>query len=342
MKDLSETPAPAHRVDVRDMLVARLEGADDGLPLDLRGVKVFDMDLSGIDLAACDLSGADFSRCDFTDAVLFGAKLVETTLFQSTLDGAELSGADLTRANLTEASCQRAGFGMAKLVGARIDRADLSHASLTEADLSEASAQAAKLEHVRALDATLVKTDMTRASLCYAEISRSDVEGACFEAADLQHIRFANLANYTSANWLRTDLRSVDFTGAYLCRRFIHDQNYLVEFRAQSKANEIIYHVWKATSDCGRSLGRWAALTAGIALLFAWIYTLVGVDFGSYETSLSPLYYSVVTLTTLGYGDVLPTTVGGQVAAMIQVVIGYVMLGGLLSIFSNKMASRAD
>jgi hypothetical protein len=31
-----------------------------------------------------------------------------------------------------------------------------------------------------------------------------------------------------------------------------------------------------------------------------------------------------------------------QILAMIEVVIGYVMLGGLLSIFSNKMARRAD
>jgi hypothetical protein len=31
-----------------------------------------------------------------------------------------------------------------------------------------------------------------------------------------------------------------------------------------------------------------------------------------------------------------------QILAMIEVAIGYVMLGGLLSIFANKMARRAD
>ena len=49
-----------------------------------------------------------------------------------------------------------------------------------------------------------------------------------------------------------------------------------------------------------------------------------------------------VTLTTLGYGDVLPKTPTAQVLAMLEVVTGYVMLGGLLSIFSSKMARRAD
>jgi voltage-gated potassium channel Kch len=54
------------------------------------------------------------------------------------------------------------------------------------------------------------------------------------------------------------------------------------------------------------------------------------------------LYYSVVTLTTLGYGDVVPASPTAQVLAMCEVVLGYVMLGGLLSIFSNKMSRRAD
>ena len=79
-----------------------------------------------------------------------------------------------------------------------------------------------------------------------------------------------------------------------------------------------------------------------IIVLFAWLYTFVDVDYGSYPTPISPLYYSVVTMTTLGYGDVLPSSMAAQLVAMVEVVLGYVMLGGLLSIFSNKMASRAN
>ncbi len=52
-------------------------------------------------------------------------------------------------------------------------------------------------------------------------------------------------------------------------------------------------------------------------------------------------YYSVVTFTTLGFGDVIPTT---QVAAywvMAEVILGYIMLGGLISIFANKVARQS-
>ena len=66
------------------------------------------------------------------------------------------------------------------------------------------------------------------------------------------------------------------------------------------------------------------------------------VDYGEHRTGISSFYYSVVTLTTLGYGDAVPASVAAQVLAMIEVVLGYVMLGGLLSIFANKMARRAE
>ena len=51
--------------------------------------------------------------------------------------------------------------------------------------------------------------------------------------------------------------------------------------------------------------------------LFAGLFQLVAVDYGDHPTFLSPLYYSVVTLTTLGYGDAVPASASAQVLAMI-------------------------
>jgi hypothetical protein len=134
----------------------------------------------------------------------------------------------------------------------------------------------------------------------------------------------------------------VNFCGAHLLRRHILDTNYLHEFRNQSRTNEWVYRIWSISSDCGRSFTRWGLWTALIAIVFAAIYTTVDVDFGAHQTLLSPLYFSVVTLTTLGYGDVLPVSMAAQIVAMVQVVIGYVSLGGALSIFTTKMARKAS
>jgi hypothetical protein len=53
------------------------------------------------------------------------------------------------------------------------------------------------------------------------------------------------------------------------------------------------------------------------------------------------IYFSVVTFTTLGFGDVTPINTAGEVLLTIEVILGYIMLGGLISIFANKLARRS-
>ena len=106
--------------------------------------------------------------------------------------------------------------------------------------------------------------------------------------------------------------------------------------------SRLIYLIWWATSDCGRSILRWAFLTFLIAIAFGVIYHFVALDLGSYQSSFSPYYFSFVTLTTLGYGDVVPASPVAQVVATIEVIVGYIMLGGMLSLFANGMVRRAE
>jgi hypothetical protein len=147
---------------------------------------------------------------------------------------------------------------------------------------------------------------------------------------------------FESAEWYGTDIRDINFAGAYRLRRHIVDENYLWEFRKSSRMSEAVYHLWKVTSDCGRSLSRWCLGIVLLVILFGWLYPVLGMDFGPEGGWIGPLYYSVVTLTTLGYGDIVPVTSAARIAAMIQVTLGYIMLGGLLSIFANKMARRGE
>lgn len=55
----------------------------------------------------------------------------------------------------------------------------------------------------------------------------------------------------------------------------------------------------------------------------------------------TPYYFSIVTFTTLGLGDVTPLGLAGEIWLAIEVVLGYIMLGGLISIFANKFARRS-
>ena len=62
---------------------------------------------------------------------------------------------------------------------------------------------------------------------------------------------------------------------------------------------------------------------------------------GRVETAFTPYYFSIVTFTTLGFGDITPTNRAGEIWLVLEVLLGYVMLGGLIAIFANKFARRS-
>lgn len=323
----------------REALLRAIHEADaDALrALDLRGASLRECDLTGADLTRVDLSGADLTR-----ARLAGARLAEANLFETCLDEAELVGSDLSGANLSRCTARRAAFGGAHLRGSRLFEADLEGASLSRADLAESDLRCAILRGAHVHDASLEGADASRCDLRSAQLDRTRVEGATFDRADLRETSLAEIVGFEKASWIGVDDRDTDFRGAYTLRRQIVDENYLHEFRSRGRGNAALYWMWWATSDCGRSFLRWALWTVLVVVIFAGVFDFVSIDYGDHPTFLSSIYFSVVTLTTLGYGDVVPASPAAQLVVMTEVVLGYVALGGLISILANKMARRGE
>ena len=311
-------------------------------PTGLGAARFIGADLAGAMLVGADLRGIDLSDADLSGARLNNANLSGAVLHRARLERASLLGADLSGADLSGVSAPSATFGGANAAHADLSQADLTQASWTNANLDHADLRGATLRDARLRSASLVGATFLRADVRGADLSDANVKDASFREADLSAAHLKLLHHSASANWIGVTLVDVDFTGAYLTRRVMMDQNYLYEFRSQGRRHEAIYQLWWVTSDCGRSFGRWATLTLFIVLAFSGVYRFVEVDYGDYETALSPFYYSLVTMTTLGYGDVLPASAPAQVVASVQVVIGYFLVGGLLGIFANKMSRSAD
>ncbi|MCP4445023.1 MAG: hypothetical protein GY811_06715 [Myxococcales bacterium] len=299
---------------------------------DLSGIDFSDKDLSGFDFSFANLSGAHFERANLTGALLHKADITDAEFLMARLNDADLSACVGTNA----------GFAHADLSGANLFLADLSGSSFASAKLVDADLRKASVRGARFTGAELLGANLTRADLRDADLTGASVAGAEFAEVDLRGASLRRLKGFQNTSWLGVDIMNVDFCGAFAVRRFISDQNYLHEFRYQSRTNELLYWAWWLTSDCGRSLMRWSILTFFLASLFGCAFILVDIPFGDNETAISPFYFSIVTLTTLGYGDVVPTTALQQVVVMMEVCTGYLMLGGLISIFANKMARRAD
>jgi len=333
----------ADNLMVQNLLILKETGSlPDGASEDFTNADLSGADLRGIDLTGFDLSGADFSRANLSNAHLFKANLQGAILIDAILDGAEMSGANFSNAMMEGVKARRAGFGMANFTSANMFKCNLEGSTLSLANFDGCDLRNSRLMNVRLREAVVTNVDFTNADLRNADMSLTKVTGASFANADMREARLRLIDGFDKASWIGVDIRNVNFAGAYRLRRYVHDQNFIKEFRASGKVAAFVYYLWWISSDCGRSMFRWCFWIMFQTFFFAWVFTFFEVDYGPHFSVLSPLYFSVITLTTLGYGDVIPASTGAQLVAMVEVILGYVMLGGLLSIFSNKIARRAD
>jgi uncharacterized protein YjbI with pentapeptide repeats len=304
-----------------------------------------------------DLSEADFSGRNLKGAILRGAILRKVDFTEADLSGADLRGAELQEARLREA----------KLIGADLGSADLSGSDLAEADLSDADVSGANLEN-----ATLWKSNLSRArmpsaymkeaNLRWASLQEANLNDAELSESDLSHSNLSgtNLsdANVTGARiggvqWSSRKMRGnyygirgVDSCyGNALFKRAAADQDFLdtLENRWRGSWRMILFWAW-GLLDYGRSLWRVWAFGAGFVILFGAIFShwrhLLNYD-NSANTPFSPFYFSIVTFTTLGFGDVRPNNLVGEILASSEVMIGYITLGLLVSVLAEKLARRS-
>lgn len=319
---------------------------DSSLLEELRQGKISDEErhhlFKGCDLSTVDLSGCNLTHCDLSNSLLFKTDFSGAELYGADLSNADATGANFDHCNLTDAKMIRTGLGHGHFHHTNMFNVDLTEAALSGAYFRESDLRSTNLKDARLRGTKLHDTDFTGADLTGADLTDADVTGAEFREANLQDTHLRGLIGFREAGWIGSDIRQVNFAGAYRIRREIMDQNYLDEFRSQGKFHEFVYQIWWLTSDCGRSLKRWTGLISIQILIFALLYRFVSMDLGLYPTPFSYVYNSIVTMTTLGYGDVIPKSITAQIVVSLQVLSGYVMLGGLLAILTNKLARRAD
>lgn len=321
---------------------------------DLRSLKLDGMDLSerifqAADLRHARLHGCKLTGADFAAADISGADLTSAELFNADFTGAIMSRVDLERAFLMEAN-----LSLAHLNGANLTGAHLNGANLTSARLNNARLAGADLSDTRLNDADLRGTNLENCDLSNADLRGADLTGANLKGATLRSADFTG-ATIVGVQFDETetcrDIRISTSHGNALFKRYAQDQAYVEEYEINSP---LLYRLWKYSSNCGRSLSLWVFWCAVIALGFSLVFHfhLGGTEsFMMTELAKEPgydprdwapmLYYSVVTFTTLGFGDIVPKTQEAAWWIMAEVVMGYFMLGGLITILATKLARRS-
>lgn len=303
-----------------------------------------ELDFGEADLSRRDLADLDFSRSDFFHAKLEQANLKNGVFRDADFTNADLGGADLHKSDLGGAVFQEA----------RLGQAEMSYADGRGADFRGADLRGARL-----CDADLRGADFSHADLTGADLTRADITGAKFHFtklndANVMHVKYGGYLDMTG---LYYGVRGVDSTiGNAIFVRDAKDQDY-IDTLHQALLDRpagfarglrlLLFRAWKLI-DHGRSLakvGFYAFLIAtfyGLIYLCDMIYGWQIMDYSnSAQTWFTPFYYSVVTYTTLGFGDVTADSLFGEIFVISEVILGYFTLGLLLAILANTIARRS-
>tara|TARA_B100001540_G_C15360463_1_gene441018 strand:+ start:182 stop:445 length:264 start_codon:yes stop_codon:yes gene_type:complete len=59
-------------------------------------------------------------------------------------------------------------------------------------------------------------------------------------------------------------------------------------------------------------------ITFGIIMVYGYIYSTLGPDDFDFKTPIDPYYFSMTTMSTVGYGDILPKSQRAKIIVMTQ------------------------
>lgn len=133
---------------------------------------------------------------------------------------------------------------------------------------------------------------------------------------------------------------------------FIPNANYFMAVRAMRLVR--VFRIFKLAKFLNESNSLMAALKASQAKITVFLtfvimmvivigsimYFVEGGQSSGFTSIPRSIYWAIVTLTTVGYGDIAPTTALGQFLAAIVMILGYGVLAVPTGIVSAEMAQQ--
>ena len=259
-------------------------------------------------------------------------------------EGIWLEGAELSFTNLENAW----------LKYAKLKEVFLNYANLNEAKLRCADLEGAKGGYIHLKMADLLRANIKGATLTAAIVDGSTIFWKCevdketnFEGVALDSCRIDS----ATKQLLEYNIRRKNWESWYKYKNWQRNEderNIVIR-----KLMWFIKLFW-SFSDYGRSTWRIIGWFFGLALFFAALYSIfaflsppgivsnLSAIEGTQQTvpgwllPLRTFYFSVVTMTTLGFGDMYANaqSIWGHILLTIQVILGYVLLGALVTRFA--------
>jgi uncharacterized protein YjbI with pentapeptide repeats len=254
-----------------------------------------------------------FNNCNLSHSTASCAVLNYVKFINCNLSNVNLVNSKANLCHFTKCAMSHCNFSNCELRGIKIRNSDCESNNFTDSDCREAFISKSCLIHSK----------FNGTDLRSAEITRSDVEGLLTDEKTKYYDIKLNMLFHGQHFESNASINAI-----------------IEEFQSKHK---IAHCLWKITSDCGRSFWRWTITMIVIWISFGILYCLIPINIGGgtrQTTFFTPFYFSMVILTTLGFGDVTPTNFIGEMLVAVEVILGYFMLGGALTFMTNYIFRR--
>lgn len=303
------------------------------------------------------LQYADFSNLEFNDFCFSSGATKGVNFYGANFYGSKLNYVDFRYGHLIEANFENTKILSCSFIEANLNKSNFKNSDATLSNFNFVKFDEANLRNTNFFQSNFYESSFIMANLedthfvgggynpLYGKKLRLNLCGAIFKGAKFNSGTYFD--NYYVST--QTDFRTINFesanysSGLRQTLRYCNRRHNWDEWYSEQNNKLVIFFVRKfwQYSDYGISVVSLVKSFCKIASFFAILYFL----FPSLIHGLEPLqplrafYFSIVTMTTLGYGDMYPVSGIGQLLVMLQVIYGYVLLGSLLTILSNHFTS---
>ncbi|MCP1618077.1 uncharacterized protein YjbI with pentapeptide repeats [Pseudomonas sp. SLBN-26] len=294
-----------------------------------------------------EIDGEHYSLSDFQE-MYNNSKIYPT----QNLSGIDLKGLSLQHvsirnvsffyANLEGASFHQVifedvTFNQAYLASSNIQAGEWTRTSLSSADLSAAK-----------LNAVSLKDETINLGFKYSEVSQfyllKTLARALFKEGATHDDYFAPQKHTV---FLANNTNEITSNSATNCKNYIDWYQYVLgnirNIRNLTPSEKTRFILSMIFTKCWHSYAVLGLMSALVMLIYSLAYAaLPSTDFGGTGINglFDALYFSVVTFTTLGYGEIHPLGLLARLIVILEVISGYVLLGSFVFLIGHKVSSR--
>ena len=341
-------------------MVADLSGSD------LGGGTFIRASFNGATLVNIEAEGADFSNSEFMGGNLSESRIEKSSFERSTMSAVKFNDSHIYRCNFTNTMLSEAEFEESDLLHSNLSESRLAGANLTDSSLRATDLQLSNLEEAIAIRTDFRGADLTDSRLydihiSDVQISQSTEFGgkSIYEKADFEDrnndFGGEDFDRYRVASWVYRRLQTLFEMNAMTEKS---REYYILRQEAQRKSHRdnrnfgdwFYLQLSKWVTKHNTSPNRVVASSLVVIGLFSLLYTLSGGVISTAATNDlvkiklpnvfigigNNIYFSVVTFTTLGYGDLQPVGVVARFFAMVESLLGALLMAWLVFVLGRR------